>query len=123
VPQQLPAGLPGQTLVASSSVFIESVFDLPVLQAWQVDVLKIEYDRETDAAYISLARAVPAGGVSRTVCVNPQEIGGMVNLDLDHESRIVGLRSSTRASCSAPRWSPMTDTTAGPRDERVRLAA
>ena len=54
-------------------------------------MLKIEYDWEADAARIYLARAVPAGGGSWTVCVDPQEIGGMAYLDLDHEGRIVGL--------------------------------
>ena len=41
--------------------------------------------------YIYPAHAIPAGGVSRTVCADPQESGGMVNLNLDHKGRIVGL--------------------------------
>jgi|APDOM4702015073_1054812.scaffolds.fasta_scaffold60449_2 uncharacterized protein YuzE len=53
--------------------------------------LRIEYDPEANAAYIYLTAEIPAGSVSRTVCVDPREIGGMVNLDLDDEGRIIGL--------------------------------
>ena len=52
---------------------------------------RIEYDQEANAAYIYLTKEILAGGVSRTVCVDPTEIGGMVNLDLDAEGRIIGL--------------------------------
>ena len=52
---------------------------------------RIEYDEEANAAYIYLTEEILAGGVSRTVCVDPTEIGGMVNLDLDAEGRIIGL--------------------------------
>jgi uncharacterized protein YuzE len=54
------------------------------------ELLRIEYDPEANAAYIYLTAEIPAGGVSRTVCVDPSEIGGMVNLDLDDEGRIIG---------------------------------
>lgn len=52
---------------------------------------RIEYDSEANAAYIYLTEEISAGRVSRTVCVDPTEIGGMVNLDLDDEGRIIGL--------------------------------
>jgi len=52
---------------------------------------RIEYDPQANAAYIYLTEEILAGGVSRTVCVDPTEIGGMVNLDLDVEGRIIGL--------------------------------
>lgn len=52
---------------------------------------RIEYDPAANAAYIYLTEEILAGSVSRTVCVNPTEIGGMVNLDLDDEGRIIGL--------------------------------
>ena len=51
----------------------------------------IEYDREVDAAYIYFANDIAAGGVARTVCIDPDAVGGMVNLDLDEEGRILGL--------------------------------
>ena len=62
-----------------------------VVQAMGMTRLSIQYDSEVDAAYISHADEIPAGGVAQTVCVDPQAIGGMVNLDLDDEGRIVGL--------------------------------
>jgi hypothetical protein len=46
-----------------------SAFDLPVLQAWQVDVLKIKYDRRLTrltSTWLGPFRPV----VSRTVCVD-----------------------------------------------------
>lgn len=39
----------------------------------------------------STTEEIPAGSVSRTVCVDTAEIGGMVNLDLDDEGRLIGL--------------------------------
>lgn len=65
---------------------------------------RMSYDRQADAAYIYLAEGIPAGGVARTVCVDPQDIGGMVNLDLDHEGRIVGIEVMD-ASSKLPRES------------------
>jgi uncharacterized protein YuzE len=50
----------------------------------------IQYDPEVDAAYIYL-KEVRSGGVARTVCVDPIDIGGMVNLDLDDDGVIVGI--------------------------------
>jgi uncharacterized protein YuzE len=53
--------------------------------------MKLEYDRDADAAFIYFQDDIPAGGVARTISVDPQAIGGMVNLDLDDLGRIVGL--------------------------------
>jgi uncharacterized protein YuzE len=53
--------------------------------------MRIEYDRDTDAAYIYFQEDVSGGGVSRTISVDPQAINGMVNLDLDDDGRILGL--------------------------------
>ena len=53
--------------------------------------LRISYDSAANAAYIQLVDEIPAGGVTRTVCIDPREIPGMVNIDLDDEGRIVGL--------------------------------
>lgn len=53
--------------------------------------MRVTYDATVDAAYIYLAADIPAGGVARTVPVDPSEIDGMINLDLDAEGRLVGI--------------------------------
>lgn len=52
---------------------------------------RVEYDPEVNAAYIYLTHEILAGGVVKTVPVDPVAIGGMVNRDLDSEGRIVGI--------------------------------
>jgi len=52
----------------------------------------VEYDPEANAAYIYL-KEIRSGGVAQTVCVDPIDIGGMVNLDLDDEGVIVGIEA------------------------------
>ncbi|UGT44126.1 DUF2283 domain-containing protein [Nocardia yamanashiensis] len=52
---------------------------------------RVTYDPVADAAYIYLAHEILPGGVAKTVSVDPMTIGGMVNLDLDAEGRIVGI--------------------------------
>ncbi|MFE6857262.1 DUF2283 domain-containing protein [Nocardia sp. NPDC057668] len=52
---------------------------------------RVTYDPVADAAYIYLTREIPAGGVTKTVPVDPIAIGGMVNLDLDANGVIVGI--------------------------------
>jgi uncharacterized protein YuzE len=56
-----------------------------------VPSLRLEYDRETDAAYVYLCEEIHAGGVARTISVDPQAIRGVVNLDLDDDDRVIGL--------------------------------
>ncbi len=53
--------------------------------------MRVTYDADVDAAYIYLAAEIPAGGVARTVPVDPREIDGMINLDFDAEGRLVGI--------------------------------
>lgn len=53
--------------------------------------MRVTYDAGVDAAYIYLAAEIRAGGVARTVPVNPLEIDGMINLDFDAEGRMVGI--------------------------------
>jgi len=53
--------------------------------------MRVEYDQDVDAAYIYFVDDIPAGGVARTISVDPQAIDGMVNLDLDDRGRILGL--------------------------------
>jgi uncharacterized protein YuzE len=53
--------------------------------------MRVEYDASADAAYIYLVPEIPAGGVERTVPVDPREIDGMINLDFDSDGRLVGI--------------------------------
>ena len=53
--------------------------------------MRVEYDASVDAAYIYLVPKIPAGGVERTVPVDPRQIDGMINLDFDSDGRLVGI--------------------------------
>ena len=52
--------------------------------------MKITYDPEADAAYIYLTDIEP-GGVKKTYECDPEQVGTMINLDFDHEGRIIGV--------------------------------
>ncbi len=51
----------------------------------------VTYDAEADAAYVYLVRDIGVGGVAKTVPVDPSNIGGMVNIDLGPDGRILGM--------------------------------
>lgn len=53
--------------------------------------MRITYDASVDAAYIWLVPDIGAGGVARTVPVDPREIDGMINLDFDTAGRMIGI--------------------------------
>ena len=54
--------------------------------------LRVTFDPEVNAAYIYLADEPALGWRhGRTVPVDPVEIGGMVNIDLDDDGRLIGL--------------------------------
>ncbi len=53
--------------------------------------MRIEYDREADAAYIQLVEEIGAGGVHKTVGCDPAEVDGMIHLDFDADGRLVGI--------------------------------
>ena len=53
--------------------------------------MRLRYDRHADAAYIQLAEHIGLGGVDHTYLCDPQEVGGMINLDFDAEGRLVGV--------------------------------
>ena len=53
--------------------------------------MKIVYDADVDAAYIYLAEQIDAGGVARTVMVDAVARDAMINLDFDHDGRLVGI--------------------------------
>ncbi len=52
--------------------------------------MKLKYDKEADAAYLSL-KDIGIGEASQTYCCNPQEVNGMINLDFDKEGRLIGI--------------------------------
>jgi uncharacterized protein YuzE len=53
--------------------------------------MKVTYDKSVDAAYIYLTDAIGAGGIARTYSCDPIEVNGQINLDFDHEGRLVGI--------------------------------
>ena len=53
--------------------------------------MRVTYDKSTDAAYIYLTDNIGAGGVAKTYCCDPLEVNGQINLDFDHEGRLVGI--------------------------------
>ena len=48
--------------------------------------MRISYDKEVNAAYISLTERIGVGGVKKTVPVDND-----INLDFDSEDRLVGI--------------------------------
>jgi uncharacterized protein YuzE len=54
-------------------------------------VVKITYDREADAAYITFANEIAAGEVKRTYACDMEAVRGIVNLDFDERGVILGL--------------------------------
>lgn len=53
--------------------------------------MRITYDSVANAAYIYLVDEIGVGGVSKTVPVDPIEVGGMINLDFDDEGHLLGI--------------------------------
>jgi uncharacterized protein YuzE len=53
--------------------------------------VRVTYDAEADAAYFYFVEEIQPAEAVRTVCVDPEEVGGMVNLDLDADGKILGL--------------------------------
>jgi len=53
--------------------------------------MKLEYDPQIDAAYISLADEIGSGAAATTVPVDPEEIDGEINLDFDRDGRLIGI--------------------------------
>lgn len=53
--------------------------------------VRVTYDPEADAAYFYFVQEIHDGEAVQTVCVDPDEVGGMVNLDLDINGKILGL--------------------------------
>lgn len=53
--------------------------------------LRVTYDESVDAAYIYFQAEIGFGGSARMIPIDPVEVGGMVNLDVDAEGRILGV--------------------------------
>lgn len=64
--------------------------------------MKITYDATADAAYLQLAEEISAGSVDRTYTCDPNEVRGIVNLDLDASGRIVGIEVLTASALLPP---------------------
>jgi uncharacterized protein YuzE len=76
---------------------------MPFAGAWCVHVrqdarvndarvpLRISYEETVNAAYVYLVDEIAVGAALNTVCVDPIDIGGMVNIDLDANGKIIGI--------------------------------
>ena len=53
--------------------------------------MRVTYDKSTDVAYIYMTSDIGAGGVAKTYCCDPLEVNGQINLDFDHDGRLVGI--------------------------------
>jgi uncharacterized protein YuzE len=53
--------------------------------------MKVKYDPVADAAYISLADVIRPGAVTQTYPCDPAEVNGIINLDFDAKSRLIGI--------------------------------
>jgi uncharacterized protein YuzE len=53
--------------------------------------MRIEYDPEADAAYITLVEKGSGSRVAQTVPVDPAEVNGEINLDFEESGRLIGI--------------------------------
>lgn len=53
--------------------------------------MRVTYDPDPDAAYVQLGDEIGVGGVAFTYPCHIAAVGGMVSLDFDGDSRLVGL--------------------------------
>jgi uncharacterized protein YuzE len=53
--------------------------------------MRVTYDAEVDAAYIYLVDTPPPGSAVTTLSLDPAEVNGEVNIDLDSAGRIIGI--------------------------------
>jgi len=63
--------------------------------------MKISYDAAADAAYIRIVDVIDPGQVDKTYLCDPHEVGGMVNIDLDGDGRILGVEVLTASALLA----------------------
>lgn len=65
--------------------------------------MRVEFDAEANAAYIYLVDEIGSGGVAKTYCCDPTEVGGMINLDFDDGGRLLGVEVLDARSYLDPR--------------------
>jgi uncharacterized protein YuzE len=53
--------------------------------------MRVAYDASADSAYIYIEETIRSGGVAKTYPCDPQEVGGMINLDFDSGGRLIGI--------------------------------
>ncbi|MFI7401669.1 DUF2283 domain-containing protein [Streptomyces sp. NPDC049541] len=53
--------------------------------------VRVTYDGQADAAYISFAEPGSEPAVARMYPCDPVEVGGMINLDFDEDGRLIGV--------------------------------
>jgi uncharacterized protein YuzE len=64
--------------------------------------MRTTYDSDADAAYIYLAEEIGAGGVAKTVAVDPTGVGGMIHLDFDRQGHLIGVEILDASSFLPP---------------------
>lgn len=55
------------------------------------DLMEIEWSEEVDAVCIRLVEEIGAGGIGETYACDPRQVNGQIQLDFDHEGRLVGI--------------------------------
>ena len=53
--------------------------------------MDLEYTEDVDAAYLKLVDEIGVGGVATTYPCDPIAVNGQINLDFDHEGRLLGV--------------------------------
>lgn len=53
--------------------------------------MRVTYDKSVNAAYVYLADHIPSGGVIKTYECDPNEVGGIINLDFNESGQLVGI--------------------------------
>jgi len=53
--------------------------------------MRLEYDARIDSAYLFLVDKILPGAAATTLNIDPSEINGHVNIDLDSAGRIIGI--------------------------------
>jgi uncharacterized protein YuzE len=53
--------------------------------------MRVKYDKLVDAAYIYLDEEGESAKSAKMYACDPQEVGGMINLDFDDEGRLIGI--------------------------------
>ncbi|MEU3372320.1 DUF2283 domain-containing protein [Streptomyces sp. NPDC006660] len=65
--------------------------------------IRVTYDEQANAAYIYFADPQARPKVARMYPCDPTKVGGMINLDLDEDGRLVGIEVLA-ASAKLPQY-------------------